>query len=598
MPTSLNGNTLLFREPGESTNVSLVGSLNNLSLGGSVLSDLANPTNDGDAINKYWYNGANNEAFLTRCLNGDPVTIVCVGSSSTVGVVQSSPTVIADVPYPLRLKQLLDIYFNHVIFTDPTPPNVYPTPPDPYPGTNITVINEGQSGATTVNLIASFDTRVTDNNPDVVIQMMGVNDAIDATNKLEPDVFEANLQTLADLYKKGGYLTYFATTNPVKDTTVERNYRLTLFNEIIKKVAMINNFPIIDLYGDIQRISYYSKYFSIYDILTTDDTHPSQEGYLTMAGIVFGNMVPSVKVYGDTAAPLVAAPYQYVNPDVVLAKLPTTTAGIDLAVNPYKFSYQFNRSFPDQYCMISVMNYTKGSSVFTFDVKNSTGGDSTFTYRLNGITQSDVSISTYNLTTVGNLYTQIATDLQEGLNIFEFGSGTVDNPLFLTGGGFARALVTALIFKPPVVYYNNDYLVVQGTDLTIPAPGGLPLQWGTTTESNGISVDAATTNTEFVLNPNKLYIINVALSFSGCDSLTFGLYEIGSLTPVSQLYTVNGSNVAGGLTSTTSISIFYNTTTGPSGSPIRPLRCRIIAIPTVETTFEGVQSSVTIYNIN
>lgn len=623
MPTSLNGNTLLFREPNETTNVSLVGSLNNLTLGGpggdAVLSGVADPTGDSDAINKGWSDKTYYNSFLTKLLNRDPVKLVFVGSSATEGFIENDPVtgdpVYADPTYPQRVGQLLEMFYNRARQAD------FPTV-----GSNITIVNSGQGGATAQTIIDTFNAKVTVHNPDVVIQMVGVNDV---NTDVEPEVFQNNLQILADMYKKGGYNVYYCTTNPVRTQTFGANlniqFKLGLFNQIIKTVALTNNFPIIDLFQQIQEIGYNSRYFSMFNVIGNDaDVHPTQEGYDIMASIVFSNIIPTAKVSGDTILPVVCAPYQYsrtVNADTgVITSAPLLYIDDD-TLNPYKYSYIIQRvssGINNRYCVIAVFNMNKGCDAHTFDVKYNQGGEnpSRFQFWHNGVVAPlmvDTTCPPIPPATLlppaeppatfpralGYQYGRLVSGMDMGINIFEFAG---DSPTTgtnyaagQTGSSFGRLTITALIFKPPVVYYNNDFLVVSGTDTTLGTPGSIALNWATPTEINGITF----ANPDFTLNPNKLYIVNLVITLGEPPSTTFGLYQTDGVTPISQIYTITGSTTNGDFleSSTASVSIFYSTV-GPPGSPQKPLSFRVVATSGNFISSIGNRSSVTIYNIN
>jgi acyl-CoA thioesterase-1 len=88
-----------------------------------------------------------------RLANGEPLTIVAIGSSSTSGVGASSPA----MSYPSRLAVELKQRF---------------------PGREITVLNRGVSGEETQEMMARFATDVIPAHPDLVLWQVGTNSVL------------------------------------------------------------------------------------------------------------------------------------------------------------------------------------------------------------------------------------------------------------------------------------------------------------------------------------------------------------------------------------------------------------------------------------
>ena len=88
-----------------------------------------------------------------RLANGEPLTIVAIGSSSTTGVGASSPT----MSYPSRLAVELKRRF---------------------PGREITVLNRGVNGQETHEMVARFATDVIAVHPDLVLWQVGTNSVL------------------------------------------------------------------------------------------------------------------------------------------------------------------------------------------------------------------------------------------------------------------------------------------------------------------------------------------------------------------------------------------------------------------------------------
>lgn len=88
-----------------------------------------------------------------RLANGEPLTIVAIGSSSTSGVGASSPA----MSYPSRLAVELKQRF---------------------PGREITVLNRGVNGQETHEMMARFATDVIPAHPDLVLWQVGTNSVL------------------------------------------------------------------------------------------------------------------------------------------------------------------------------------------------------------------------------------------------------------------------------------------------------------------------------------------------------------------------------------------------------------------------------------
>jgi lysophospholipase L1-like esterase len=90
---------------------------------------------------------------MRRLVNGEPLTIVAIGSSSTAGAGASSP----DATYPSRLAVELRARF---------------------PGREITVLNRGVNGEETTNMMARFAGDVLAARPQLVLWQIGTNSVL------------------------------------------------------------------------------------------------------------------------------------------------------------------------------------------------------------------------------------------------------------------------------------------------------------------------------------------------------------------------------------------------------------------------------------
>ena len=108
------------------------------------------------------------------------------------------------------------------------------------------VINTAYSGETTRGLLATFDWRVKQFQPDVVFLMIGTNDCCTGRN-VTLDEFTTNLGLLADRIIEGGALPAFQTTCPlIKGGAPDREPTFGAYMEAIRQVAQARDLPLID----------------------------------------------------------------------------------------------------------------------------------------------------------------------------------------------------------------------------------------------------------------------------------------------------------------------------------------------------------------
>lgn len=115
-------------------------------------------------------------ATIAAIASGKPITIVALGSSSTVGAGASAPA----MAYPARLEALLRAA---------------------WPGRQVNVINKGVGGETTVAMASRLNRDVLAFHPALVIWQAGANDVL---QQQDPDRFRTTLeQGVGKLYTDG-----------------------------------------------------------------------------------------------------------------------------------------------------------------------------------------------------------------------------------------------------------------------------------------------------------------------------------------------------------------------------------------------------------
>jgi lysophospholipase L1-like esterase len=114
--------------------------------------------------------------------------------------------------------------------------------------TNDLVINSACSGDTTVQLLETFEPRVSSVKPHVVFYMIGMNDAHHPWRAMAIEEFRDNLNLLVHKTKELGALTILQTCNNIwgDPQTEQKNEHLDRFMAVVREVAAQNDCPLVD----------------------------------------------------------------------------------------------------------------------------------------------------------------------------------------------------------------------------------------------------------------------------------------------------------------------------------------------------------------
>lgn len=322
---------------------------------------------------------------------GSPIKIVAIGSSATYGLLPTGGR--AGAPWPAILQERLR---------------------DHYGVTNITVVNVGISGDNVQSLIDRFTTDVINNNPDLVIQLIGVNDTGRAS-------YLDDLKTIAWMYRSNNINVIWSTTNPVFTTgTARKNFKLTIMNHQMKELARRLGIPVIDVYDGIVECTCRSRIWTIYDAMPdASDTHPSQDGYRLMGDLMAAGLMECYEVRNNDVI---------TNPtDPMRAYPPSTTNYVSNKINFRQMTSTSRLSLP-------IMNYCGNSSFFANFLTYNGSGD--FRFRVN----NEVS-SIYDTNNSSTRPASVIYDIQKHPGIFivrvnpgDITSGTV----YFNGASFFR----------------------------------------------------------------------------------------------------------------------------------------------------------------
>jgi predicted TIM-barrel fold metal-dependent hydrolase/lysophospholipase L1-like esterase len=180
-----------------------------------------------------------------------------------------------------------------------------------FPG--LRVVNRGNGGSSTKQLILRFDEDVVDYHPKVVVISGGIND-IDGPSTNE--VIEYNLATLAEMAERNGIFPILAGLMPVNDVYDKDMARLHPHDRIIAINRWVEAYAKRKLFG---YADYYSPtvdrqnlYFLLPD-LSNDGIHPNGKGYEVMAHVALAEINKALHPLPKTGA---AAPRVF--PDLLL----------------------------------------------------------------------------------------------------------------------------------------------------------------------------------------------------------------------------------------------------------------------------------------
>lgn len=184
--------------------------------------------------------------------NGYPITIVCIGSSSTYGAGASTP----DFSYPAQLSQKLNLESN---------------------SKNITVYNKGINGEATQQNIDRFSNDVTSLKPDLVIWQLGT---VDAINGLEQVNFRHIAESGVKELKTSGFDVILIEPQYYPGVGESELYRS--YVKIIQEVAAQLKIAIVPRYDLIRNEVINGRS----NVLSSDQFHLSDTGYALVADYI------------------------------------------------------------------------------------------------------------------------------------------------------------------------------------------------------------------------------------------------------------------------------------------------------------------------
>ncbi|MDR1723563.1 MAG: SGNH/GDSL hydrolase family protein [Tannerella sp.] len=148
------------------------------------------------------------------------------------------------------------------------------------------VINTAISGHTTSNILSGFEPRVSRFKPDVVVLMIGTNDASDK-NKIDVDSFENNLALIINNIRNINAIPVLLTPNPIITEKVPERARLEYYVAKILTVSRKFNVILVDNWL-VWNTELQEKYNgAVFKELLNDPLHPNGQGHKEIAIAIF-----------------------------------------------------------------------------------------------------------------------------------------------------------------------------------------------------------------------------------------------------------------------------------------------------------------------
>ncbi|MBB4185818.1 lysophospholipase L1-like esterase [Sinorhizobium terangae] len=191
-----------------------------------------------------------------RMQDGEAVRVLPFGDSLTAGT-GADP----GFAYPAQLWDMCKLY---------------------YKNTSIVFGNAGVGGNTSQQLISRYATDVTSFAPDIVILMVGMNDA-NPDAGISVETYEANLSRLVSMMKRDGYAVVMGDITPRKRMNNTGPQFVDVYRKACHRVAASHGVHLVPLNDIITDLVSSKNGYSFGD-LTSDGIHYTNAGYELMAG--------------------------------------------------------------------------------------------------------------------------------------------------------------------------------------------------------------------------------------------------------------------------------------------------------------------------
>lgn len=171
-----------------------------------------------------------------------------------------------------------------------------------YPGAELSAINAGISGHTTVNGLARIQADVLDQQPDVVTVMFGLNDMV----RVPLDQFAGNLKKIVEQCRGVGAEVLLCTPNAVIETSSRPSDKLVKYCDVIREVGRELDVAVCDCYEAYAAVR--SRNHLAWRTLMSDEIHPNMDGHKLIATEIVRSITGQDVRLGTVGAPAPAVP--------------------------------------------------------------------------------------------------------------------------------------------------------------------------------------------------------------------------------------------------------------------------------------------------
>lgn len=168
---------------------------------------------------------------------------------------------------------------------------------------DLTAINAGVSGNTTVNALERIESDVLAHKPDLVTVMFGLNDM----TRVPIEDYRANLKTIIERCRAAGAEVILCTPNSVQDTAERPLGKLIQYADVVRAVAAETNVPLADCYNDFKKVREGND--QQWAMLMSDEIHPNMAGHKQIATTIATKIAGRSLTSSGAPAPQPAIPH-------------------------------------------------------------------------------------------------------------------------------------------------------------------------------------------------------------------------------------------------------------------------------------------------